>query len=307
MKKYPLIGKCSAVMITLLLMSISLAPCISANVAKKNIDSVDELSLKTFKISCQFVTYTGIEKTEKEISNDDYEHLIQLLHSSNDSVTASELKYLGLLPKTINVEKARDIISGDYGKRELSKYESRLKFSPIDGNTTSYKNALCKIQGDAVDSYYCPLWWLIINSGLAIICKSIGWPLVVLDLIFEKLFRWYPLFGDEYGIGLLFWIGGFFINLFEIWPLYGTSIGVKIPGKLNGFVSVIFDDAFHVAKPNLVTSGLRGEWEIHNNRSIVFNMIGFTGLWITIPDMQQSDGCEFKGFCLYVSATAEDY
>jgi hypothetical protein len=296
-----------AIGIILLFIGVAVAPSINAD-----IDSFEELSHKTTMISCQYVTYTGIEKIEKEISIDDYEHLIQLLHGSEDNATVSELEHLGLLPEGMTVQRAKEIISGEYGKKKLENYkENNLKNFFINDDSIIKKNMFCAIQGSAVDSYFLPFWWLAIMYGVGAIVVSIGIFLWSLDTKLRELFDWYPLFEEDDPVGLdllqfmVLFILGFNYITFNIFP--EVLIGRNIPLKLTGYVGARLFAAFNVTHPILNTLGLLGQWSIENYRSIDLSMIGFTGLWINIPDIQQVDGCEFKGFCLYVSANAKIY
>jgi hypothetical protein len=299
--------KLLAIGIIFLFIGVAIAPSINANVTKKNIPDHSQIDQKTLQVSCQYVTYTGIEKIEHEITIRQYESLKQLFHQSDEDALVITLQNLGLLPKTMTTQKARDLLNGQYGRRELSTYQSTHYL--LTSNVTNGTNMFCKIQGDAVDSYYRPLWWLVSTNTVGWIGYFIGLSFLGLDEVLRHLFRWYPLFTWDYDWGILvalaFFFGSFsdFISDDED----GTLIGVKIPAKLNGFISVNLDDAFHVAKPNLLTSGASGNWEIHNNRWVSMKMLGFTGIWVTVPDMQQSDGCMFKGFCLYIKAAAKDY
>jgi len=298
-----------AVACVVLLLCAVTAPYIKANVtANGNSDRLPE-NRTTFRVSCQFVTYTGIEKTEHELTAAQYEHLMQLFHQSDENALVAILLDLGLLPQTMTEQEAKDLLSGDYGKRALSTILSSPTRNPAMLNVTNGTNMFCKIQGDAVDSYYRPLWWLISSNIVGWAGYLIGTSFFGLDELLRHLFRWYPLFTWDYDWGILVALAFFFALFGDFIPddSQGFLIGVKIPLKLNGFVSVNLDDAFQVAKPNLVTSGLSGDWEIHNNRWVSIRMLGFTGVWVTVPDMQQSDGCLFKGFCLYIKAAARDF
>lgn len=237
---------------------------------------------------------------------------MKLFHQSDDGALVTTLQNLGLLPQTITEQKSRDLLNGEYGRRELPNYQKTSTRSLLITNVTNGTNTFCKIQGDAVDSYYRPLWWLVPIYSIGLISTFLMLSFAGLDLVLRQLFPWYPLFSldDNYydwgiliGLALFFSLFTFFIETDQ----HGTIIGVKIPVKLNGFVTVNLDDGFHIAKPNLETSGASGNWEIHNNTWVSIKMLGFTGLWITLPDMKNSDGCMFKGFCLYISATAKDY
>jgi hypothetical protein len=301
--------------IILLFVGLAVSPSIYANrefisLGEDNGDMnpfYSELSSKDeINISCQFITYKGAELVNKKISINDYRSLSQLLTSSDDNAITLKLDSLGLLPKSMDIKQVTELIGGNYGKKELSNYLSGNKNIFFNGNITSGENVLCKIQGDAVDSTYRPFWWQ--NSVFVIGCIlwKIGSYIIDFDNFLSSIFPWYQIFGDEFGISFLksigYNLGEFLLSLAEMGPYFVLP---NIPFKMNGFSIIELDDVFNVGKPNLYTSGLKGDWEIHDQRSILIKMYGFTGIWLTIPDMQQSAGCEFKGFCYYVNATSE--
>lgn len=257
-------------------------------------------------IYCQFITYKGLQIVNKKISVNDYKSLSQLLSGSDDNAITMKLDRLGLLPKSMDKKQVKDLISGKYGKTEFSKYVFMNKNLNINGNVTSGENNLCRIQGDAVDSTYRPFWWQYSVSTIGYILWKIGSYIIEFDDLISSIFPWYPIFGDEFDISFLrnigYNLGWLLLDLAEDGPYYVLP---NIPFKLNGFSIIELDDVFNVGKPNLYTSGLNGDWEIHDQKSILIKMYGFTGIWVTVPDMQQSAGCEFKGFCYYVNATSE--
>jgi len=291
------------------LLCVAIAPSINTTAATWDIPERFQPHQQTVRVSCHYVTYIGTVKIEQEITTDQYENLVQLFHQSDDEVLVTALQHLGLQPTTITEQDAKDLLSGDYGRRELLNNQRIMTRYPWTTNVTNGTNILCTIQGDAVDSYYRPLWWLISSNLVGWTGYLIGASFFGLDELLRHLFRWYPLFTWDYDWGILVALAFFFALFGDFIPddNQGFLLGVKIPPKLNGFVSVNLDDAFHVAKPNLVTSGASGDWEIHNNRWVSIRMVGFTGVWVTVPDMQQSDGCLFKGFCLYIKADARDF
>jgi len=310
-----MIRKGLVIAVILLFIGVAFTPSINAVRDKvslgedsgENYSFFSEFSYKDeIEITCQFVTYKGVELVNKKISFNDYRNLSQLLSSSDDNAITLKLDSLGLIPKSMNLKKVTELISGDYGKKEISKYKTLNKNLILNDNVTSGENSLCKIQGDAVDSTYRPFWWQYSVFIIGYILWKIGLYIIDFDNFLSSIFPWYPIFGDEFGISFLksigYNLGEFLLSLAEMGPYFVLP---NIPFKLNGFSIIELDDVFNVEKPNLYTSGLNGKWEIHNQRSILIKMYGFTGIWLTIPDMQQDAGCEFKGFCYYVNATSE--
>jgi len=283
MSTNPLLNRGITVVVIALLLALAFVPISHAAVSKD-----------TTIITCKFFTLEGIKEVEKEVAIKDAERLSQLMHgrASNNDAIVSELSRLELLSETISEKLARELISGEYGRKLFEKIQEKWETISFDGSNAK-RNLFCNVSGDAVDSeLLTPLLWfsvaLFIFSGLALMLLD----MFLFSIIFEYLWPG-PLWDLGTAIAVIgLWISAVFtFKSFKVMP----------------FSFAILEDAtlppYKCANVN--TSGLLGEWWMHNCY-IGLKMMGFFGLWIVYDDGMNDLACDFRGFSLYVKATGYD-
>jgi hypothetical protein len=278
MKKLLVIG------VIVLFLGLACAPSINANVEPLvNIQPhLLNNSVDTTTLTIRYYTQQGIKELEEEVPVEVAEILFNLIDSNDHNALTNTLARLELIPTTMNVEEVIELIDGTIGQKEYSQYESQLETIFNINNESEWKqNILCNIRGDAVDSYFYRPTAFLIEYGTALLVKALITILAPLGLLIY---------------GLLFAV--IWMALFENWPLH-----YLMPIKIAPAVFAILDDAFGRFPPaNLSTTGLKGHWEIHDNRSIFIFMVGFLGIWISYKDGYQVPGCKFIGYSLYTQA-----
>ena len=283
-----------------LFLGLACAPSFHAklnNISTNDKNNVD-LHEETKWISCKYFTLKGVEEVEKEISITEFDYFLQLMDSSDIDAIAYNLHKLGLLPNNIPIQQAKDLISGRYGKQLFSEVQEEIK-STFLLESDGKRNIFCSISGDAVDNELTtPFVWLLM-------CAFIipGLSLMLLDLHLRQ-YPWYPQYGDymfHYGpffvLGILIALfGGYIGSLFSLFPIKALPFSFAI---LEDPTSAPYE------YPNVNTSGLLGQWWMHN-RYIILSMIGFFGLWINYIDRINDFACKFRGFAFYVDAKGYD-
>lgn len=273
--------------VIVLFLGVAIAPSINANISKITVIDNHNVSLleETVRLSCSYHTLKGIEEIEKEVSAEDTEHLSQLMDSSDIDAVASELSRLGLLPETMDVKQVKDLISGEYGRRNFEKYEEKLRDISLKESEVK-QNLFCAVSGDAVDS-------ILMTPAL----QSVVGVLIFITISLMELAQYLNPF-PFVALSLLF-LAFFFLGITDaiMWAYMFQ------PFKAMMFPYVRLEDSTlppHV-DANVNTSGLFGKWWMHS-RQIYLHMIGFLGIWISYHDGVGDLACEFKGFALYVEA-----
>lgn len=296
MQKNQIIRKGLSVLIILIFIGVAILPSITAdNNQKTSVKKIDTLTGEN-KLSCCYFTLHGIEKIEKEISPQESNRLLTLMDSSNIDAIANELYKLDLIPLSINIEQVKDLISGEYGKKNFEKYTDKFNNKILAGSNVK-QNLFCILNGDAADYHSRDLKTQI----FAMSTIPPGLLLFLLDILLQH-FSWYPI-----------------IYSFYIWPyitfhfgilaiptaillgigLIGTDILDYSPLKMSVIQFVFMGDA------HLNTSGFLGKWSL-SNKSIDLSMIGFMGLCVFTDDHQNDFTAKFRGFSLYLKADAQN-
>jgi len=250
----------------------------------------------TIKIS--YSTLRGVEQVEKEVSLQDSHRLSILMHGSDNEALADELMKLGLVPSSMNSKQLKELISGDYGKRECVRYNKVLNgYLGTESSNGIKRNYLCTVQGESLDYIYL--------AALELLLFGLGWKLVDLGIyLADKYPSIFPIIHIPFiygSISLLDIVGFSLMDLANILYLFRISKIRAVPILFSN----ICDGAGN-QKTNLSTRGLLGTWSIQSH-DINMILIGFLGVWITIPDAVNSPGCSFRGFSLYAAACDIDY
>jgi len=245
----------------------------------------------TVKIS--YSTFDGVEQVEREISRQDSHHLSTLMSGSDNEALAYELLKLGLVPSSINMEQLKKLLSGDYTKTDVVRYNEILNdYLSNERFNGTKRNFFCVVQGDARDCIYL--------AAAEMFLIGIGFTTAMLGLYLAKHFpSIFPIipFPFLYGsVGILFLIGLGLGMLGNYLYLFRISSFRAIPVLVSDL-----SDGPHEQKANLSTRGLLGSWSIQSFDIDMF-LIGFVGVWITIIDSMNENGCKFRGFSLYVAA-----
>jgi len=287
-----------AVAVILLFIGLAFAPSINANTNRipilRNTQNV-ATSKDTTKLTCSFYTLNGIKEVEKVVSIDDAEYLSQLMDDTDYDAIASELNRLGLLPKGMSFQETKDLISGEYGRRQFKQNIRKSTDDSVkDTSTLIKRNILCKVSGDAPDHYYFTPWQIALYGS--------GWFALFLEIFFIR-FSWYPTFlipivPLELGI---FGIYAFLASIFaQVYPFLRINPFRTAPCVL----ALIYDGPWD-NPANLRAEGLLGNWTLQRY-NIGLLMVGFLGLWISELDNQNEPNCKFMGFSLYTAGKDMD-
>lgn len=275
-----------------LFLGISIFPSIYADTDIYSIQKTNKYYLKNeiSTIKCRYYTIDGVEEIEKEVNIEDSENLSHLIYESNYNVIASKMKSLGLIPELVSIDEAQDLMSGEYGKREMKRYENKLKeFTLKDSKSDIMENTYCSISGEALDSWNRALW-SIPYIGFVI-------ALIYLDEKLLELFPSYPeIFEFWYSpVGILGAIG---MGLFVLHEVLRPFVILKLNAYLYGGLqyNVIINTSGNFGKKSLIES----------TKSVLFYITGFVGIWIEISDNTNEPGCKFMGFSLYARALSTD-
>ena len=304
MKKEWLV-KTFAIVIVLLLVGVTIAQGINLNTkqlsltkSNKNIIS----SKEKIKLSCCYFKLDGVEQVVKEVTVQDANYLSQLMNGSDDDAIVSELDRLNLLPKTVSVEQAKDLVSGRYGQK-ISEQSQKIFYLNQSMDTDWKENFNCNISGYGVDAYFMTPRMLILSYalyiGLDLIILPFAVPLFVLCFLFinnTKVFLFLlgllTIIVSPLALVKSYIEMGQFINSFKF-----------TPGRI---VANLFD-AVGDGNPYLNTSGRNGTWGFENDyRGIAMYMQGFYGIWLSILDYRQVPGANVKGYCSYIKAKGMD-
>ncbi|UCF12801.1 MAG: hypothetical protein JSW06_00715 [Thermoplasmatales archaeon] len=304
MERNNLIKKVVVVAVILLFIGLAFAPSINADVS--TISRINTIIIKpqdkTVTLTCRYFTFEGVEEIEKEVSSKDAEKLFTLMDDTDYDTISRILNSLGLIPKSMTVDKVVELINGEQGRRQYNQLIERLQRTFFFRDESEWKeNVLCLVQGGAVDNiFYGPLTFMI-EYGAAVGYAVLLGILFTLDTLFQ-IFPWYPVGDPPFEFGplliLALMLGAMYGALIEGWPLH-----YLIPLKIAPVVFAGLSDSFPVHQnPNLTSTGLLGRWEICDYQDIALLMIGFTGLWISYFDGYQFPACKFMGFSLYAKA-----
>ncbi len=248
---------------------------------------ITQSSNEKVTIQISYSTLQGIVQIEKEVSRQDAHRLSQLMDNSDADALAYELTNRGLAPSSIDQVLLRDLISGDYGKRQFRGIAALLNRCSYNerGNITN-RNVCCLIHGDARDCIYMP--------ALELMTFGVGWTLASLGIYLnEKFPSVFPLFPD---IGILTLLGFLLLLLSTNAYFFRISPIRAIPVLFSSL-----HDGVHEQKTNLNTIGLLGRWSVQSH-NLDMLLIGFLGIWITIFDQLNYPGCYFIGFSFYTVA-----
>lgn len=294
MKTNPLTRKGITVSIVALLLTLALIPNTHAYSNAQRMIIKKSSPEETEIVTCRFFTLNGIEEVEKEVTIEDATYLFQLLNEPNTVAIASELNNLGLLPDNIDVKLAKDLINGEYDKRQLNRIGwSSKEMSNFAGDNPIQRNFLCNVNGDARDYYY------FTPKSIALYIS--GFASMILDG-FLREFSWYPTWETWWGgyIGPLFILGVLGAILPQVFPFIRINPFRAVPCILAN----IYDGPWEVPA-HLNTTGPYGNWTIESF-DIDFMMIGFFGLWISRWDSQNEPNCKFMGYSLYTAGKPTD-
>ncbi len=128
-------------------------------------------------IQISYFTLQGIEQIAKEVSQQDAYRLSQLVNNTDVDALICELMNGGLVPSSIDQVLLRDLINGDYGKRQFSRISTLLnRYSSNERGNITNRNVCCLIHGDALDCIYMPtlelmtygVGWIIASLGISL-------------------------------------------------------------------------------------------------------------------------------------------
>jgi len=245
----------------------------------------------TVVLSCDFYTLDGIERVEKAVAVEDAEHISELMDDSDYGAVVSELSRLGLLPQSMSVGEAEDLISGEYGIRQFEEHREQMKGFPFQPSGTKYN--LFSIVSGSGDSYEVTS----LRAKLYVYSIfTVGILLLTID-VFLVDFPWYPIWitfelipGDELKMGPLGVLAFLMAMLCDF--ILCCSYGLN-PIKLG----LLFDGHISGSEANLNTLGLLGKWQMESS-AIYLSMTGFLGLLT-----HSSKGFKLSGFCFYIEAS----
>jgi len=279
-------GKGLAVGIVLLFVGVASGSAINTNISK--IPSPSESTLPSHKemveVTCGVSTIEGICEIKKELHIEDVKKLSQLMNESRKAIKTlqnsnalideineanlildiaiSELKKFGMLPATMSLEEAKDLITGSYGQRIYGKNLENLGIKlPTLNENLGLKlnmNIASRVQG----------------FGFPVGIYPLSTPFVLFLIIFNTLWdiAWeleLPIFCD-----LFMSLTGFFGSLlfyFGLRPRACIPIGiVSLEPLIQGW---------DPEPATLETGGLLGHWYIEDIDKIILFVIGFVGFY----------------------------
>jgi hypothetical protein len=248
-------------------------------------------------IKINYSTIRDVEQVEKDISLQDSQRLSSLMNSSDNDALAYELMKLGLAPSSMNLEQLKELISGEYGKKEFACAKKVLnEYSGIDRLNGTKRNFFCYVQGDAVDSsaIFTPVIFLTL-VGIGIGLAGLG---LYLENRFPSIFPIIRIpFMYDY-TGILTLLGLLFLILPNALIVFSQHIF-----RAQAFFYTVISDGVNEHKANFSTRGLLGSWSIQSYGIDIF-FIGFVGIWMTTIDHLNSRAVNFRGFSLYTTAKA---
>jgi hypothetical protein len=286
MKKKWLITGISTIAVILLILT-SLSNVIGYQTVQSSNEKV------TIKIS--YSTLRNVEQVEKDISLQDSQHLSSLMNGSDNEALAFELMKLGLVPSSMNLEQLKELISGEYGKKEFAFANKVLnKDRDIGKFNGTKRNFFCNVQGDAADSY------ALFTPVIFFTFIGIGEGLFALYQVLLNTFpRIFPIFRIPFmyeSVGILALLGLLFIILPNALIIFYQN-----PSRKQLFFYADISDDRNEQKANFSTQGLLGSWSIQSYGIDLF-FIGFVGIWMIFNDHYNSPAVNFKGFSLYTVA-----
>ncbi len=269
MKKYPLIGKCSAIGIILLFIGVAVAPSINFNVAKASLTN-DLVEVTTQACGIQGFGDTTVKLTRQQYQNLQ-QYLVDFKARLNQTTTREEAvpifkeavvefnKY-GLLPKGMSVEKAQKLVTADQVHPAVEKLVGSLRFSQFH---LAFSNVFCLL------SMYSVL------AGNDVIFGLLTLPMIILFMLFT------------YG---MFHFNNLNLAMLVAIPLLLSAV-VGIPSLIFNLFSPLL--LWTVVTINSgyrgVSFGLKGLQSINDNLNW---LIGFKGLRIWFP-VNQFDKISF--------------
>jgi len=297
--------KTLAIAIVLVFIDVSVAQGITSNskqLSKTNDSQNIILGTKKVELTCSCFKLNGVEKVVKEVTAQEANYLSQLMNDSDDDAIVSELARLNLLPKTVSIEQAKELVSGRYGQEIFQKSQNLSHLNQLN-DTDWRENFYCNISGFGHDAYFMTLRMHLLSTALGVILSLIIWPfafpllllcsrhpnnltiflicIVLLTIITSPL----AILRTYQAVGQIF-------NSIKITP---------------GQIGAVLYDAIGDGNPYLNTSGRNETWGFENNyRGIAIYMNGFYGIWLSINDGRQVPGANVKGYCTYIKAKGLD-
>ncbi len=230
-------------------------------------------------------------------------HLSELMNSSNVDAIVSELNQLHLLPKTLSMEQAKELVRGRYGQT-ICQQPQKISYSNQLNDSDWKENFNCLINGTGIDSYFMPLrtyrflevvdwllYYFVTCPGIDLAnILSLGGRLFFICIIVEGIFCFPQAILESY------WLyTGQFIN-----PIKLTS------GKI--FID-LFDQSWEQENlPYLYTSGTNGTWSIENYSGISLYIENFYGIWLIFHESgDHGFGAHIRGYCSEIHAKGREH
>ncbi len=300
MKRCSIVRKHLTVGIVLLFVGITIAPCISAEINPRFTEKSRNtlFSPQNCTVTCNYVTFQGVEQVERELTVQDAVYLSQLVNTSENDILASELNRYGLVPQTMKVEQVIELLNETSVQEEFLQAKG-LSYSTPLSDTDWMKSSFCSISGYGPSCYYSTLKSLLFRFALVYaLYLFVTLPGASIGLLLSRL-------SDNPYAGLfvmlLFYIPQMFAE--ELLSLGQVFNPLKIsPGII---VAELFDLYGHTP-PHLNVSGANGNWTIQNYPGIGMHMVGFFGIWLTVRVQAQYPSATIKGHCLNIKAKGLD-
>jgi hypothetical protein len=277
MKKYPLIVKGLAVGIILLFIGVAVAPSINFHVVKASNDN-DLVEVTTQACGVKGFGNQTVKLTRQQYQNLE-QYLVDFRARLNQTTTREEavpifneavveLNKYGLLPKGMDVQKAEELVTGEYLSKKLINTIEKLQKNNLFSNGTNY---LCLTVGNVHMSHVVPLLLMMILPFDVIAFLII----FIVDTIAS-------IWSSNSWLGFLLFV----LLLFFNWGIQRISF-------LSPF-SMIITGRFY--NSSLYTNGLSGIQKY--NESMYGTIFGFIGLklWVGIKD--EPDNFFLLGFSL---------
>jgi hypothetical protein len=308
MDRTPLIVKALAFGIFLLFVGVTIGQDISANIYQCSRETIYNTGMSTPErtiVSCSFFTLHGVEQVEKELMTQDAVYLSQVMNTSDSAALASELHRYGLLPQTMTVTQATEVINGVYVQKELQRVQQLLHANQ-SLDTDWMSNSLCSVRGYGPRSLYTtPRFWVWSTTLVFALYCFVTIPGFFVAEALSHIFN--SSFSD---IIFFFTVLLFYFPQMLAEDLYwnmGQWINpIKLPSAVVVAHLTTWDWAGDTETPYLNVSGRKGNWTIENYTGIGIHMIGFFGVWLSRYNGSNRASAQVKGYCLHINAKGLD-
>jgi hypothetical protein len=307
-EKTSLIRKGLAVGIVLLFIGVTVFQGISADIDQSSREAIGNIGMSDRErttVSCSFFTLHGVEQVGKELMVQDAVYLSQVMNTSDGVTLAFELDRYGLLPQSMTVTQAAEIINGVSMYEEVQRVQQFLHANQ-SLDTDWMSNSLCSVSGYGPRSLYTtPRFWVWSTALVFALYCFVTMPGFFVAEVLSHIFN--GSFSDIifFCTVLLFYFPQMLAE--DLYWTMGQWINpIKLPCAVVVAHLTTWDWAGDNETPYLDVSGRQGNWTIENYTGIGIHMIGFVGVWLSRYNKSNRASAQVKGYCLHINAKGLD-